>query len=119
MPRKTVGLIVEPVVEDLRHAGHDAAVPMLPAMADRPRGLAQFSPDEPALHAVIGQGEQFFRALKHFNNAPAEIVFFPRENHNLTRTGEPKHVVESMEWQLWWFDRYVEGRKDAIPPDRR
>jgi hypothetical protein len=23
----------------------------------------------------------------------SEIVFFPRENHGLTRTGEPKHLV--------------------------
>jgi hypothetical protein len=41
----------------------------------------------------IEQGEQWFRALKHFGKT-AEIVFFPRENHNLTRTGEPKHLVE-------------------------
>ena len=44
----------------------------------------------------IEQGEQWFRALKHFGKT-AEIVFFPRENHNLTRTGEPKHLVESIE----------------------
>jgi dipeptidyl aminopeptidase/acylaminoacyl peptidase len=65
----------------------------------------------------IEQGEQWFRALKHFNKT-AEIVFFPRENHNLTRTGEPKHLVESLNWQLYWFDRYVEKR-DVVPPDRR
>src|SRR6185295_16153754 len=43
----------------------------------------------------IEQGEQWFRALRHFG-VPAEVVFFPRENHNLTRTGEPKHLVESI-----------------------
>jgi len=64
----------------------------------------------------IEQGEQWFRALKHFNKS-AEIVFFPRENHNLTRTGEPKHLVESLNWQLYWFDRYLEGRRDAVAPD--
>jgi dipeptidyl aminopeptidase/acylaminoacyl peptidase len=64
----------------------------------------------------IEQGEQWFRALKHFNKN-AEIVFFPRENHNLTRTGEPKHLVESLNWQLYWFDRYLEGRRDAVAPD--
>jgi len=41
----------------------------------------------------IEQGEQWFRALRHFG-VPSEVVFFPRENHNLTRTGEPKHLVE-------------------------
>jgi dipeptidyl aminopeptidase/acylaminoacyl peptidase len=64
----------------------------------------------------IEQGEQWFRALKHFGKT-AEIVFFPRENHNLTRTGEPRHLVESMNWQLYWFDRYVLGNGRAVPPD--
>ena len=66
----------------------------------------------------IEQGEQWFRALKHFGKT-AEIVFFPRENHNLTRTGEPKHLVESMNWQLWWFDRYLDGKAEALAPDAR
>ena len=66
----------------------------------------------------IEQGEQWFRALKHFGKT-AEIVFFPRENHNLTRTGEPKHLVESLNWQLHWFDRYLNGNAGAIAPDRR
>ena len=66
----------------------------------------------------IEQGEQWFRALKHFGKT-AEIVFFPRENHNLTRTGEPKHLVESLNWQLYWFDRYLNGNAGAIAPDRR
>jgi dipeptidyl aminopeptidase/acylaminoacyl peptidase len=64
----------------------------------------------------IEQGEQWFRALKHYG-VNAEIVFFPRENHNLTRTGEPKHLVESMKWQCYWFDRFLEGRADAVAPD--
>ena len=66
----------------------------------------------------IEQGEQWFRALKHFGKT-AEIVFFPRENHNLTRTGEPKHLVESLNWQLYWFDKYLEGRQDLTPPNWR
>jgi dipeptidyl aminopeptidase/acylaminoacyl peptidase len=66
----------------------------------------------------LEQGEQWFRALKHFG-ATAEFVIFPRENHNLTRTGEPKHLVESLNWQLYWFDRYLEGKQSAVPPDAR
>jgi dipeptidyl aminopeptidase/acylaminoacyl peptidase len=64
----------------------------------------------------IEQGEQWFRALQHFG-VPSEVVFFPRENHNLTRTGEPKHLVESLGWQVYWFDRYVNGNASAVPPD--
>ena len=66
----------------------------------------------------IEQGEQWFRALKHFGVA-TEIVFFPRENHNLTRTGEPKHLVESLNWQLYWFDRFINGNNSAVPPDAK
>jgi dipeptidyl aminopeptidase/acylaminoacyl peptidase len=66
----------------------------------------------------IEQGEQWFRALKHFG-VNTEIVFFPRENHNLTRTGEPKHLVESLNWQLYWFDRFLNGNSSAVPPDQK
>lgn len=66
----------------------------------------------------LEQGEQWFRALKHFG-ANAEIVMFPRENHNLTRSGEPRHVVESLNWQLYWFDRFVNGNENAVPPDMK
>jgi dipeptidyl aminopeptidase/acylaminoacyl peptidase len=66
----------------------------------------------------IEQGEQWFRALKHFG-VTTEIVFFPRENHNLTRTGEPKHLVESLNWQIYWFDRFLNGNTSATPPDAR
>jgi dipeptidyl aminopeptidase/acylaminoacyl peptidase len=64
----------------------------------------------------IEQGEQWFRALKHYG-VTTELVIFPRENHNLTRTGEPKHLVESLNWQLYWFDRFLNGNKAAKPPD--
>ena len=64
----------------------------------------------------IEQGEQWFRALQHYG-VPSELVLFPRENHNLTRTGEPKHLVESLNWQLYWFARYLDGDAHAKPPD--
>jgi dipeptidyl aminopeptidase/acylaminoacyl peptidase len=64
----------------------------------------------------LEQGEQWFRALQHYG-VPSELVIFPRENHNLTRTGEPKHLVESLNWQMYWFDRYLNGNTKAKPPD--
>ena len=63
----------------------------------------------------IEQGEQWFRALQHYH-VTSEIVFFPRENHNLTRTGEPKHLVESLNWQCYWFDRFLDGNENAKRP---
>ncbi len=66
----------------------------------------------------LEQGEQWFRALKHFG-VTTELVIFPRENHNLTRTGEPKHLVESLNWQIYWFDRFLNGNVSAVPPDAK
>jgi len=66
----------------------------------------------------LEQGEQWFRALKHFG-VTTEIVMFPRENHNLTRSGEPRHLVESLNWQLYWFDRFLNGNANAVPPDQK
>jgi dipeptidyl aminopeptidase/acylaminoacyl peptidase len=64
----------------------------------------------------IEQGEQWFRALQHFG-VVSELVIFPRENHNLTRTGEPKHLVESIHWQCYWFDRFLNGNAAAKRPN--
>ncbi len=66
----------------------------------------------------LEQGEQWFRALKHYG-VTTEIVMFPRENHNLTRSGEPKHLVESLNWQLYWFARFIDGNTAAVPPDMK
>ncbi|SPE42691.1 putative Uncharacterized peptidase YuxL [Candidatus Sulfopaludibacter sp. SbA3] len=64
----------------------------------------------------LEQGEQWFRALRHYG-VNAELVIFPRENHNLTRTGEPQHLVESLNWQCYWFDRFLNGNAAAKAPD--
>ncbi len=66
----------------------------------------------------LEQGEQWFRALRHYG-VTTEIVMFPRENHNLTRSGEPKHLVESLNWQLYWFDRFLNGNQQAVPPNAK
>jgi dipeptidyl aminopeptidase/acylaminoacyl peptidase len=66
----------------------------------------------------IEQGEQWFRALRHFG-VTTELVIFPRENHNLTRTGEPRHLVESLNWQIYWFDRFLDGNTAAVRPNER
>ena len=62
----------------------------------------------------LEEGEQFFRALRHFK-VPAEFVIFPREGHGLRN--EPKHAVELLNWQIYWFDRWVEGNASAVKPN--
>jgi len=61
----------------------------------------------------LEQGEEWFRALLHFH-VPAELVIFPREDHGLHH--EPRHVIDVMNWELYWFDRYLNGNESAVRP---
>ncbi len=54
----------------------------------------------------MAEGEQWFTALK-LNNVPTELVRFPEENHELSRSGNPKHREERMEHILRWFKEYL------------
>ncbi|HWZ82513.1 MAG TPA: S9 family peptidase [Terriglobales bacterium] len=51
-------------------------------------------------------GEQLFRALKYLKR-PTAMVVFPRETHELSRSGEPWHRIERLEHIVGWFDRYL------------
>ena len=53
-------------------------------------------------------GEVFFRALK-YKKIPTVMVRFPRESHELSRSGEPWHRVERLENIVGWFDKYLMG----------
>jgi dipeptidyl aminopeptidase/acylaminoacyl peptidase len=54
-------------------------------------------------------GEQFFRALK-YKRIPTVMVRFPRESHELSRSGEPWHRVERLENIVNWFDLFLKGK---------
>ena len=54
----------------------------------------------------IEQGEQVFISLKKLGRE-VEFVRFPDENHNLSRSGKPRHRVERLEYIIGWFDRYM------------
>lgn len=54
----------------------------------------------------IEQGEQYFTALLR-NGTSTEMVRFPGESHELTRSGKPKHRVERFEAILDWHQRYL------------
>jgi dipeptidyl aminopeptidase/acylaminoacyl peptidase len=53
-------------------------------------------------------GEQLFRALKYLKR-PAAMVVFPRETHELSRSGEPWHRIERLEYIVGWFDKWMLG----------
>ncbi|MFH2110199.1 MAG: S9 family peptidase [Candidatus Bathyarchaeota archaeon] len=54
----------------------------------------------------IEQGEQWFTALK-LNGVPTELVRFPGENHELSRSGKPKHREERFRHLIRWFREYL------------
>ncbi|HTA48221.1 MAG TPA: S9 family peptidase [Verrucomicrobiae bacterium] len=53
-------------------------------------------------------GEQLFRALKYMKR-PTAMVVFPRETHELSRSGEPWHRIERLEYIVGWFDKWMMG----------
>jgi hypothetical protein len=53
-------------------------------------------------------GEQLFRALK-FLKRPTAMVIFPRESHELSRSGEPWHRIERLDHIMGWFDKWLMG----------
>jgi dipeptidyl aminopeptidase/acylaminoacyl peptidase len=66
------------------------------------------------------QGEQFFAALKRAGT-PTEMLRFPDEGHELSRSGTPKHRVERfeavLEWHARWLGRDANADTDAAAGD--
>jgi dipeptidyl aminopeptidase/acylaminoacyl peptidase len=51
------------------------------------------------------EAEQLYAALKRLKR---EVVFvrYPREGHEMSRSGEPKHRVDRLNRMVGWFDKY-------------
>jgi dipeptidyl aminopeptidase/acylaminoacyl peptidase len=58
-------------------------------------------------------GEMMFRALK-YRKIPTVMVRFPRENHELSRSGEPKHRIERLQHIVGWMDQWLQGKKNPV-----
>ncbi len=61
----------------------------------------------------IEQAEQLFAALLKAGT-PAELLRFPGESHELSRSGSPRHRQERFDAILEWHDRWL--RADLSPP---
>ncbi len=59
------------------------------------------------------QAEQLFVQLKMLGKAPTELIRFPEESHNLSRTGRPDRRIERLERILGWFDRWMSRESGA------
>jgi dipeptidyl aminopeptidase/acylaminoacyl peptidase len=60
------------------------------------------------LRCAVEQGEHLFITLR-LRKHQVEMVRFPAESHELTRSGSPPHRVERFQIILDWFDRHLKG----------
>ena len=56
----------------------------------------------------ISQAETFFASLRRYGNRDAVMVRFPREGHELSRAGEPRHRVQRLYKIVDWFDFHIQ-----------
>ena len=76
------------------------------SLVDRVRTPTLMIHSEEDFRCPIEQAEQFLVALWQ-NDVPAEMLRFPGEGHELSRSGKPKHRVERFQAILAWHDKYL------------
>ena len=55
----------------------------------------------------IEQAEQLFAWVRRATDTPVKMLRYPREGHELSRSGEPGHRVSRLTEMVEWFDRYA------------
>ncbi|MEO7146687.1 MAG: S9 family peptidase [Terrimesophilobacter sp.] len=58
------------------------------------------------LRCPLSQGQRYYAALKQ-QGVEAELLIFPGENHELSRSGQPRHRLQRFEAILDWWQRYL------------
>ncbi len=58
------------------------------------------------LRTGVSQSEMLYRTLRVLHK-PVEYVRYPREGHDLSRTGEPKHRIDRLLRILEFFERHI------------
>jgi dipeptidyl aminopeptidase/acylaminoacyl peptidase len=53
----------------------------------------------------IEQAEQLYAAVRR-TGGTVEFIRYPREGHELSRSGEPEHRLSRYQVMMDWFDRY-------------
>ena len=57
----------------------------------------------------IEQAEQLFAWVRRATDTPVRMLRYPREGHELSRSGEPGHRVSRLREMIAWFDRYAKA----------
>jgi dipeptidyl aminopeptidase/acylaminoacyl peptidase len=78
------------------------------SLADQVRTPTLVIHAEEDYRCPIEQAEQFLVALWQ-NDIPAEMLRFPGEGHELSRSGKPRHRVERFQAILSWHDKYLKS----------
>lgn len=76
------------------------------AVVDRVRTPTLVLHSSSDLRCPLGQAERYYAALKR-GGVEAELVIFPGEDHELSRSGRPRHRRERFEIILDWWDRHL------------
>ncbi len=58
----------------------------------------------------ISEGEQMYTYIRR-TGGTVKLIRFPREGHDMTRTGEPEHRISSLTHIINWFDTYCYPEK--------
>ncbi len=66
------------------------------------------------LRCPMEQAEQLFAALKK-QRKEVKFVRFPDEDHELSRSGKPRHRLERFRLILEWFAQYLQSTSGASP----
>lgn len=67
------------------------------------------------LRCPLEQGQRWFAAL-HAQGVPTELLVFPGETHELTRSGNPRHRRERFDAVLEWWGRHLPVQGAAKEP---
>lgn len=59
----------------------------------------------------IEQAEQFFAWIRRATDTPVKMLRYPREGHELSRSGEPAHRISRLTEMMRWFDTYCQPEK--------
>ncbi len=54
----------------------------------------------------IEQSEQLFAIVRRATQTPVRMLRYPREGHEMSRSGEPRHRIHHLNAMLDWFDTY-------------
>ncbi len=74
--------------------------------ADRVTTPTLFIHSDEDYRCPLPEGMQMFTALKT-RGVPARMCIFKGENHELSRSGKPKHRVRRLKEITEWFERYI------------